>query len=628
MKLKTKMFKYLNSNPKGGYVVITTVIFFLIISMAVISAVVIPTSNQVKSVREAHKARQGYLAADNINEDALYRLNSGLTLPSTLSLPFSNGVLASAIVTTVGSSQRVLTTGTSGDTIRYAETYFSSLPATSFSYAAQVGSGGMYLSGGGYVVGDVYSNGSITTDGSGPYITGSATVGNAGPAVVNQTNGYTDGTSPISLNVGTSTTRQDIAQSFQVTSDIPLTSVRFYVKKTVAGSPGNATIRVVPDLSGKPSNTGVLGTGTLASNNVTTSFTYVNVPITQSPVLNPGTTYWVVVDNASNSTTKYFTFAGTNNTYVNGIAKYGKWSTNSAQNSWLSIIPTNADMYFDIYLGGSANSISGGGQWNRLLVGTGGSGTAWANQINSVSVEGTIYCQTGTYLYNLSNATRSCDTSRGDPPLLDYPISDTDIDGWKAIAVAGGTQNGNYSLGGGQNVTLGPKKIVGNLIVSGGSTLSLSGIVWVTGYIDLSGGSKIKLASSYGESDGMIIADGRIVTTGGAYMQGSGTSGSYIVAMTTSQCPTSGNCSGPEGTDAVAIEGGSGSVVVFAPYGTMALAGGAVVNSAVAKRVIIDGGSHVNYDTGLSFIDFINSSGGGGGGNGNWNIDSWSEVSQ
>ena len=129
----------------------------------------------------------------------------------------------------------------------------------------------------------------------------------------------------------------------------------------------------------------------------------------------------------------------------------------------------------------------------------------------------------------------------------------------------------------------------------------------------------------------MIIADGRIVVTGGAYMQGSGTAGSYMVAMTTSQCPTTGNCSGPENGNAVDIQGGSGSMVVFAPYGTMAIAGGGVVNSAIAKRLLMSGGTHIDYNTGLTSIDFITtgiSGSGGNGSSGNWQINSWSEVTQ
>lgn len=613
-------------NRNKGFAVITTVIFFLVISVAVISAVVIPTTNQVKSVLSVLKSRQGYLAADSVNEDAYYRLRLGRTLPSTLSLPFSNGILSSAAVTVQGSQQQILTTATNGNTTRYAQTYLTPVgSATGFTYGAQVGTGGISMTGGATITGSVYSNGSITEDSAVNVITGSATVANGAPATVNQTNGYTDSTTPISLNMGTTTASQDLAQSFQVTSATPLTSVRFYIKKTVAGAPANATIRIVPDSNGKPSNSGVVGTGTLAANVVTTSYTYVNVPITGAPTLTVGSTYWVVIDTPSVSATKYFTLAGTSGTYNNGSARYGKWSSSSGQNTWVSILPSTTDIYFDIYLGGSQNSISGSSQYNRLRI----DGDAWANQLNSVSVGGSTYCQTGTYLYNLSNTTKTCNTSRADPVPLDYPITDQNITDWKAVATAGGVTNGNYNLSGGANASLGPRKIVGNLVVSGGSTLSITGTVWVTGYVDLSGGSVIKLDSSAGTSDGMIIADGRIIVTGGAYMRGSGTTGSYMVAMTTSQCPTTGNCSGPENGNAVDIQGGSGSIAVFAPYGTVALTGGVVVNSAIAKRLTISGGSSINYDTGLSSIDFITTGGGGSGGStGNWRIDNWSEVTR
>jgi hypothetical protein len=611
---------------KGGYVVITTVIFFLIISMAVISAVVIPTTNQIKSIRDASKTRQSYLAADNVNEEGLYRLKLGKTLPSTLSLPFSNNVTSTANVSTVGSQTRIYTAGESGDTSRYAETYFSSTgPATGFIYSAQIGTGGLSMGGGASIIGDVYSNGSITGDTSNLTITGSATVANTAPAVVNQTNSYTNGTSPVNINMGTTTARQDVAQSFSVDSTVQLTSIRLYVKKTLAGAPANATIRIVPDSGGSPSNSGTVGTGTLLAASVTTSYTYVSIPIASAPSLTPGNTYWVVIDTPSVSTTKYFTLAATANTYSLGTAKYGKWSSSGGQNVWSAIIPASSDLYFDISLGGIPNTISGNGQWNRLSIG----GFAWANQVNNSSVTGTAYCQTATYLYNSSNGTKTCDTSRSDPAMLSYPITDQNITDWKSVATAGGINNGNYSLGGGQNASLGPKKIVGNLSVSGGSTLSITGTVWVTGYIDLSGGSIIKLATAGGTSDGMIIADGRIILTGGSSMRGSGTSGSYMVAMTTSQCPDAGNCSGPESGNAIDVQGGSGSMVMFAPYGKMALAGGVVVNSAVAKTISLNGGSSINYDNGLSIIDFITTGIGTGTTNtGSWKVDSWNEVSQ
>ncbi|MES2409584.1 MAG: hypothetical protein V4509_04795 [Patescibacteria group bacterium] len=613
-------------NSKRGFAIITIVIFFLIISLAVISAVVVPTTNQVRSVLDAQKTRQSYLAADNVNEDALYRLKLGKTLPSTLSLPFSNGVSSSATVATVGTQKQITTTGTSGSTSRYSQSFFSPVGSvTAFAYGAEIGDGGMNFSAG-TVNGSAYSNGSVTVSGLEASVTGSLTVANSAPATVNQTNSYTNGTSPLSFNMGTTTASQDLAQSFQVTSTAQLTSVRLYIKKTIAGAPADATIRIVPDSAGKPSNTGVVGTGTLLASAVTTSFTYVNIPITQAPSLTIGSTYWMVIDIPSVSTTKYYTLAGTNSTYASGSARYGSWSSTSGSNTWVSILPATNDLYFDIYLGGVPNTISGISQYNRLSVG----GSAWANQINSTTVSGIAYCQSGTYIYNSAGSTKNCDTSRTDPTPLAYPITDQNITDWKAVATAGGTINGNYTVSS-QSVSLGPKKILGNLIVTGGATLSLTGTIWVTGYIDLNGGSTIKLASAGGTSDGMIIADGRVTVTGGSSFQGSGTSGSYMVVMTTSQCPTSGTCSGTGSGNAMEISGGSGAVVTFAPYGTLFVDGGATVNSAIAKRFLLSGGSKVNYDTALTSIDFITtgiSGGGGSGSSGNWKVDSWSEVTQ
>ena len=210
------------------------------------------------------------------------------------------------------------------------------------------------------------------------------------------------------------------------------------------------------------------------------------------------------------------------------------------------------------------------------------------------------------------------------PTPLSFPITDSNIDAWKALATAGGTYNG-LAIDGGEATTTGPKKIIGDLTVSGGTTLSLAGPVWVTGDIVLNGGSIIKLASSYGTHDGMIIADGRIVTSGGAVFQGSGTSGSYIAAISTSACP-SGSCTGSSGTNnALDISGGSGSVVLFAPYGTAKVTGGAVIQSLIAYKAILDGGSNIIYDTGLSVIDFLDGGDTSSEG-GLWKVDSWSEV--
>jgi hypothetical protein len=135
--------------------------------------------------------------------------------------------------------------------------------------------------------------------------------------------------------------------------------------------------------------------------------------------------------------------------------------------------------------------------------------------------------------------------------------------------------------------------------------------MWVVGNINLSGGGDIDLDSSYGTGDGVIITDGTLTATGGSHFDGSGVSGSYIVAISTASS-----------TSAINISGGSGSVVLFAPYGTANFGGGASAKSVLAKQVRITGGSHVTYDSGLASLNFT------GGSSASWQVDSWSEVSQ
>jgi len=607
-----------HSNQKGAVIMIT-VIFFLIISVAVIAAVVIPTSQQVKSVVELMRAKQGYLAADSVNTDAWYRLSLGMTLPSAMTLPFLTPVTTSASVTNSGTSVTILATGVDGSTTRYAQSTFNAGQSVGFPYALQTGTGGIVLNGGSYVTGDVYSNGPIVGDSSGAYVTGNAISANNTSAYIDQTNGYPDGTTPISVTFTNTSSKQDIAQSFQVsTNSVPLTALRLYMKKN--GSPSDITVRIVSDNAGSPSQTTLWST-TLSRTVVTTSFTYLTVTVSPTLTLTPGTTYWLVLDTSTGTASKYYTAAATNNGYGSGVSKVSTGWNSTNGGTWTNVSPTNSDLYFDIFMGGLPNTISGASQYQRIRVGTGGSGFAWADQINSASVTGTAYCFAANYLYNASNAVKYCDESRANPTPLAYPITDAQIIGWKAMAAVT-IQNGNATVSGGISSTTGAKKIVGDLTVTGGSTLSITGPVWVTGTINLEGGSKVRVPSSAGVSGGIIIADGRIFVGGGSDFSGSGTAGSYMMAISTSSCPTSGVCSGNGSGNAIDVEGGSGSVILVAPNGTVSIQGGAAANNVVANKFILEGGSSVTYDPSLVGPSFIGAS------SGSWVVGSWGEVSQ
>ena len=238
-------------------------------------------------------------------------------------------------------------------------------------------------------------------------------------------------------------------------------------------------------------------------------------------------------------------------------------------------------------------------KWNQLHIGT-VSGTAQAHTVNYTDATGDIYCQSG-----MGN-NKDC-VSQNDPAFIDFPISDANITDWKNEAEAGGVYNGNYSVGW-AGATLGPKKIVGNLSINGGGIVTITGTLWVTGNISLGGGGTIKLASSYGSNDAVLVADGNISISGGGHATGSGTAGSYIMMLSTNS-----------GGSAISVSGGAGAVIVYAPNGTISISGGASLKEATAYRITVSGGSSITYESGLTNNNFSS------GPSGTWAIGSWGE---
>jgi hypothetical protein len=468
----------------------------------------------------------------------------------------------------------------------------------------QAGQGGFQMSGGAGIYGNVYSNGDIVGSG-GPFITGSATVANASEPTAHQTNSGA-ATPPHAVNYGAepAVSPQDAAMSFRVATSTPVTSIRFYIKKNNNNWMNNTTVRITTDNGGKPSKTTV-ASGTISAPQVTTAYNYLSVPFTSNPVLNQNTTYWIVFDTAV-TWGSYYTLAATNNTYANGVMKTGTWSSSNG-GTWNATSPATLDAYFDLYVGGDTGLISG------VTIGSAG-GDAWAHDVQNSTVSGTIYCQGG------SGNNKACNTSRTDPVQQPMPISDGNIIEWKSVAEAGGVLNGNQSYQGGTIASIGPKKIVGNLDVGGGAVLTLNNTVWVTGNINISGGARVKLGSNYGSTSGILVADGKIEMTGGGNMQGSGTSGSYILAVTTSQCPYVSGCGSNGSNQAIKVSGGTGSVVLNAQNGMLEFTGGASAKQATAKTVVMSGGTTVNYESGLADINFYS------GPSGSYNLISWDEV--
>ncbi len=597
------MFNAKNIKSESGYVLILTVAL-LIVVFVMMGALLSYATSQIASHRSAVAKEQALNISEAGLEMAIWKLNNQGGYNGETDTSYGNGVYTISIASVNSNTKTVTVTGYVPNSTKPVAHKTIKITAginntvISFRYGVQAGAGGFSLSGGSTINGSVYSNGNINAT-TGVHITGSAVAANQPALAVDQVN---DTPLPISsctastcITFANTSATQDFAQSFKISSATALNNIQFYIKKV--GAPSNATVRIVTDNSGSPSSN-TLMSGTLVASGVTGSFGWVTVPMPSTPILDPTQTYWVVID-AGSSSSKYYIIGANSGGYSNGVAKVGRYGV-----SWSSTSPSGLDGYFKIYLGGWESMIGGNNYTTGVYVGTTVSDDAWAHTVQGATVTGTIYCKTSSYTNPLL-----CNTTKPDPSPQPMPLSDGNIQDWKDDAVVGGTHVGDYHVDW-RDGSIGPKKITGNLLVDGGGTLTLTGTLWVQGTITLTGGAKLKLATSYGANSGAIVSDGYVKLIGGSSFYGSGTTGSYPFLITTSNCPVGPNCAGNTGNNAIYLSGGAGTVALIAQNGTVQIEGGSSLKEVTANQIIMNGGAELEYDSGLISENFSSGPGG------------------
>ena len=573
----------------SGAAMMILVFFFVFISLTILIGIITPVLREFKVATDSLKSKQAYFLAESGVEDIIYRLKNSMSTDGTEVIVLGDSQVTTTITDIGGSQKQISTIGNIDSRQRKIDVTLNTATGVSFNYGLLAGQGGIYLDSG-EIFGNVYANGPITASSSGSNsISGTAISANSPSIVSDQSNG--SGVPSNNVIFGNANSTQDIAQSFQTTTESPLNKVSLYIKKT--GSPGNLTVKIMNDSSGSIGST-IVASGSLPASSVTTSYGWIDVSFSTNPLLDTTKTYWLVLDGSS-STSKYYTIGANSNGYTRGVTKIGQ-----SGGTWNNTTPSGLDYFFNLYLGGVNGLIQGAGQWTPLRIGT-VSGTTWAHTVNYVNSTGNIYCQSA--LYN----NKSC-ISQADPVYIGLPVSEANITEWETDASSGGTYTGNYTVGY-AGATLGPKLITGNLTVSSGGTLTMTGTIWVKGNLVLNGGGNIKLSSSYGSDDAVIIVDGTITISGGGHATGSGTPGSYIMTLSKSTS-----------TSAISVSGGAGAMIAYAPYGTIAVSGGASLKEATGYRITVTGGSDITYESGLTNNNFSS------GPSGTWGVNSWKEV--
>lgn len=148
-------------NHKRGAAIITAVLFFVVISMALALGLSTPVVREYVSARDFEKAKGAYYLSESGNEDALYRLKNGKAINSQEVLTLG-GNTATTTITTISSAEKSIESvgDISANTRRITSTVTTSSGA-SFNFGVQAGDGGVLLQNSSTVTGNLFSAGPV-----------------------------------------------------------------------------------------------------------------------------------------------------------------------------------------------------------------------------------------------------------------------------------------------------------------------------------------------------------------------------------------------------------------------------------------------------------------------------------
>ncbi len=566
------MIKQYRSNQQGMILILTIVVMAILFTLT--SALWGYTAVQLKASKTAVSHSQAMQIAEAGIDKAIYQLNLNSSYNGETATSITGGEFTTDVTTIDSNNKQITATGyvpsaaNPDDQVTIKLKVSLDLSTVAFNFGVQVGVGGLTMGNNSTVNGNVYSNGNISGSGD---ITGDATVAGGGSPTVDQQ--CTTNSGSFDFN---SSAKSDVAQKFTPTSTDSLTKVSLYIKKT--GGPSNATVRIMTDNSGVPSKTQVGGNGTISSGSVTGSYGWLDVTFATNPSLTSGTDYWLLIDSTGSATNYYSWATDSNDTCNSGTAKYSS-NYNASTPSYTNI---NKDMNFKTYMGGVTTSLSG------VSVG----GNARANTLTGCSIGiGAYYATTNTCSGGVNHP------GTADSPQQSMPISQAQIDAWKSVASSASTYTGNYTVSGTQ--TFGPKKIVGNLTITNGAKLYMTGPIWVTGNITVSNNGWLKVDTSLGATGTVAIADGNIDVSNNGVASGNNFAGSYALMISTNT-----------GGSAISLGNNSAGAIYYAANGTVQVSNNAGAYQVTGYAISLSNNSTITYQSGLASSTFSNGPGG------------------
>ena len=568
-----------------GQAALVGIISLILISLVVADGFTSLGVRQEYSSRNFLDSLRTYAAAESGIEDGLYRIKSGKNVPSSFNFSVGSST-AQVNISSVSSSQKEITSsGALSQSTRNLKASVTTGTGTDFRYGVQVGDGGITMGNGAKVVGNVFSNGSII----GGVVTGDATVAGG----INNNPSVEWITEDVDQFFATTSASQDIAQSFVANNTGKANRVGVYLAK-VGVPTADITLRLTADNGGKPSTVS-LASVIIPRATVGATPSWITASFSSAPTVTNGVKYWIVLDYSVNSPINHWAWRKDSvNGYVGNTGRYANnWSSGTA--AW---VDTGGDLAFEVWIGGVNTKI------DSVTIGDATSGSGHANLF------------VGSTIHGSSCPNQYCVVEN--PAREELPLSDGLIQDWRDEATAGGVcappvcdSSGNFNLTNNAVATTGPIKIPGDLTISNGARLNLSGTVYVEGNITLSNNCVIRLVQDYGPSSAVFLTDGNAVVSNNCIFSGSGTAGSYIMLLSAKNATTS---------TVMTISNNSSGVIYYAGKGKINFSNNATAKEATAYGIDLSNNAVITYETGLANLNF--SSGPSGG----WNINSWRET--
>lgn len=220
---------------------------------------------------------------------------------------------------------------------------------------------------------------------------------------------------------------------------------------------------------------------------------------------------------------------------------------------------------------------------------------AHADSILSSTVGGNAYYNVNPAGVSGTTVTGTKYSGQATPTTTTLPA--VDLQFWRNSASTCPTCTtyvGNYAPA--DNSTIGPMKIVGNLVMNNNVDVTIAGPIWVVGDITTGNSNTFTIASAFGPYSTAILADdeanqatkGRITISNNTGIYGSGSSTSHLLFIST-------NSSTSDTVPAMSISNNASGAVFYATNGTLRLQNNGGAKSLAGYRLFLDNNAVVTY---------------------------------